>query len=212
MIWLTYFHLRARASSAAPTWFSGYYHEATGTTYLDGGLYNNNPINVLDQERKLVWPNSQVDITVSIGTGYDPYEKPKKTTPEAPNTTNKFKDRVLGFVDWVSPVIRLATIACDHVENSLNSQKTWEEYQQRSKTKKELLFRLNTALQGPIPELHEVDKIPVLIEEALTFWAFPKNKEKLRDLAQKLVASSFYFTSTSGPTSTDEGKFCVLGN
>jgi hypothetical protein len=204
--------LRARATSAAPTWFSSYYHRATGTTYLDGGLYNNNPINIVDHERKLLWPNSQVDITVSIGTGYDPFAKPKKTTPEAPNIVSRAKDLVLGLLDKASPLIRLATIACDHVENSLDSQRTWEEYQQRSKAKKELSFRLNTALQGPIPELDEVNKIPNLIEEAQIFWSLPENNDTLRDLAQKLVASSFYFKSISGPTSTDEGNFSVQGN
>lgn len=61
----------AAATSATPSYFKPYEHEPTKRTYLDGTIYHNNPILVLHDERKLLWPdvaNRSPDILLSIGT------------------------------------------------------------------------------------------------------------------------------------------------
>lgn len=62
----------AAATSAASPFFKAYRNELSGRTYFDGAFYNNNPVRVAHQERKLLWPdvaNKSPDIFLSIGTG-----------------------------------------------------------------------------------------------------------------------------------------------
>ena len=62
----------AAATSAAPTIFKPFYHTRTQQTFMDGGLYYNNPVNVANRERKLLWPDvadCRPDLLLSIGTG-----------------------------------------------------------------------------------------------------------------------------------------------
>ena len=62
---------RARATSAAPTYFKSFRSARNGRGYLDGALYHNNPVHVADLERRLIWPeteDSTPDLLLSIGT------------------------------------------------------------------------------------------------------------------------------------------------
>ena len=62
----------AAATSAAPGYFKELYHESTGRSFLDGGLYYNNPVHVANRERKLLWldvADARPDLLLSIGTG-----------------------------------------------------------------------------------------------------------------------------------------------
>lgn len=76
----------ARATSAAPTFFSG--HVGDGYVFLDGGVWANNPIMVaiVDAISAYEISLSQIEI-LSIGTGNPPYEM------------GKFADRG-GFFSW----------------------------------------------------------------------------------------------------------------
>ena len=61
----------AAATSAAPTYFKPFEHKSSNRTYLDGALYNNNPVKIIQRERKLLWPDvagKHPDILLSIGT------------------------------------------------------------------------------------------------------------------------------------------------
>jgi hypothetical protein len=80
------------------------------------------------------------------------------------------------------------------------------------KTRKEASLRLNTVLESPIPELHDVARMQDLVEDAQVFWNLPQNQNILKDLAQRLIASSFYFKLILGPTSREEGNFAIFGN
>jgi predicted acylesterase/phospholipase RssA len=64
----------AAATSAAPPFFKAFEHGRTNRSYLDGAIYNNNPIKVVHRERKYLWPDvSELhpDILLSLGTGRD---------------------------------------------------------------------------------------------------------------------------------------------
>lgn len=62
----------AAATSAAPSYFKPFYHGVAGRSYLDGALYNNNPVRVAHREIPMLWPDvssKAPDIFLSIGTG-----------------------------------------------------------------------------------------------------------------------------------------------
>jgi hypothetical protein len=63
----------AAATSAAPTFFKPFKH-SSGRSFLDGALYNNNPVKIVQKERKLLWPDVEKqhpDVLLSVGTGQD---------------------------------------------------------------------------------------------------------------------------------------------
>ena len=63
----------ARATSAAPRIFKPFHHVPSKQVYVDGAIYQNNPIEIADKERKLLWPSlakEYPDVIVSIGTSY----------------------------------------------------------------------------------------------------------------------------------------------
>jgi patatin-like phospholipase/acyl hydrolase len=60
----------AAATSAASSYFKPFYHHASARSYLDGGLYYNNPVMIAHKEMRMLWPDvDQPDILLSIGTG-----------------------------------------------------------------------------------------------------------------------------------------------
>jgi predicted acylesterase/phospholipase RssA len=76
----------AAATSAAPSYFKPFVHKPTNRTYLDGALYNNNPVRVVQRERRLLWPDvatKHPDIFLSIGTSQNEEEirKDLRMTP-----------------------------------------------------------------------------------------------------------------------------------
>ena len=63
----------ARATSAAPTYFKPFVNSRTHQGYLDGAIFHNNPVEVANEERKLLWPEDagmHPDVLFSIGTGH----------------------------------------------------------------------------------------------------------------------------------------------
>jgi patatin-like phospholipase/acyl hydrolase len=81
---------RARATSAAPTYFRSFYHKSTKQTYVDGAIYCNNPAEIAHIESNLIFSDVKhrlPDILLSIGTGLNG----KETTEyaEARNPTKR---------------------------------------------------------------------------------------------------------------------------
>jgi len=61
----------AAATSASPGFFKPFEHNNTYRTYLDGALYHNNPVWLMNNESKLLWPDvadQDPDLFLSIGT------------------------------------------------------------------------------------------------------------------------------------------------
>ncbi|KAI9854152.1 MAG: hypothetical protein M1813_001359, partial [Trichoglossum hirsutum] len=58
-----------RATSAAPTFFPPMIIGKPPTTYVDGGLGYNNPIRLLLDETRHIWPQREIGCIVSVGTG-----------------------------------------------------------------------------------------------------------------------------------------------
>ena len=78
----------ARATSAAPTYFKPFVNDRTHRGYLDGAIYHKNPVEVANDERRLIWPDERdlhPDILLSIGTGHfgearGPFDTAKKAS------------------------------------------------------------------------------------------------------------------------------------
>jgi len=172
----------ARATSAAPTYFRPFPHEASKQLFYDGGVYHNNPIHIAERERKLIWPelvDQEPDLVLSIGTLFCPKTKVRHTAKWAPPPKG-----ILANLKF------LATMAYDHLHTSLDSQRTWNEFASLAGLDQRRYVRLNPELDVQPPKLDEVDKMQFLEEETRRLIG---GDQSLKRLARQLLATSFYF-------------------
>jgi patatin-like phospholipase/acyl hydrolase len=88
----------AAATSAAAPFFKAYRNEQSGRTYFDGAFYNNNPVRVAHQERKLLWPdvaNKSPDVFLSIGTGSNKQIANESERSETVQSPSRYKQNSL---------------------------------------------------------------------------------------------------------------------
>ena len=151
--------------------------------YMDGAIYHNNPVQIADKERKLLWPGmakEYPDLLVSLGTCYNPNSD---VTPEDSSLPRN------GFWSYGKSLLKIAS---DHVRSSLDSEKAWHAYMnvlsptsnQRSK-----YYRLNPELDN-VPSLDEVEHMSTIKEKVRSMMCVDS---RIQRLASHLIASSFYF-------------------
>lgn len=197
----------ARATSAAPRIFKPFFHSASGQEYQDGAIYHNNPIDVAYREQKLIWPDmadSHPDIVLSIGTGYNPNSQTRDTHLSRP-----------GSRGMISYVMGLAKIAMDHIHSSLDSERTWRVFLERTHPPSRFLdryVRANLALDNDPPSLDNVEMIDTLSE--MTRSRFTKDISFIQSISDRLVASSFYFEQSSSAMGAEngDGTFTINGH
>jgi hypothetical protein len=107
-----------------------------------------------------------------------------------------------------SQLRNLGKVAFHKLMSSLDAEKTWNEHVSTLTSKnKERHVRLNTPLVDPLPELDAVDQIASLEELTHHFWTGAQEKGRIRNLARRMVASSFYFEmGQTGSGSLSSGK------
>jgi predicted acylesterase/phospholipase RssA len=190
----------ARATSAAPMTFKPFDHEITGQIYQDGAIYHNNPIELAMRERKLMWPDmadTDPDVIISIGTGFNP----KASGRIAFNTRSR--------VGMFSGAKQVAKIAVDHVQSTLNSERTWRIFHQRAAARmKERYIRLNVELDKDPPKHDDVNAMSWLPD-------FVKSKYQMRwseikSIADRLLATLFYLELTPDGASENEDRSLTL--
>uniref|UniRef100_A0A6B2L8C4 PNPLA domain-containing protein n=1 Tax=Arcella intermedia TaxID=1963864 RepID=A0A6B2L8C4_9EUKA len=77
-----------RSTTSAPGYFDPL--EKDGSIYRDGGMIANNPAGVAVCESKMLWPESNVHILLSLGTG-----KPPSTFVEDPNSWKHLGNQIV---------------------------------------------------------------------------------------------------------------------
>jgi patatin-like phospholipase/acyl hydrolase len=193
----------ARATSAAPRIFKPFSHEASKQVYVDGAVYHNNPIQVADLERRLLWPSdghNVPDFVLSIGTAYNPSSRRKLI--EKSSMTN---------VGIFGHAKSLASIAMDHVRSSLDSEKTWQDFILQiglPKEYKDRYQRINPHLLGDPPALDDVHRMKDLQSTVRTQMS---NDTSIISAAYRLLATSFYFEKTSPIIAFANGSLSCTG-
>ena len=194
------FVFSARATFAAPTYYRPFPHEPSKQTYIDGGVWHNNPVAIADSERKLIWPdaaNMPPDILLSIGSGYC-----LKLTSSMHSSRNSAR---LGVGSNLKAMYRNAV---DHVHSSVDSEKAWRGYIERLLPLPEQRFRyrrLNIELDEAPPKLDDFESMEGLEEETRRQWSLD---ERIQYVAQHLVATIFYFEKTRVEHLEDDSYIC----
>ncbi|KAH8672607.1 hypothetical protein BGZ60DRAFT_563027 [Tricladium varicosporioides] len=163
-----------RCTSAAPGIFSPY--STRNGQYQDGGLKNNNPVEVAISEAQLIWQSDySLDLLVTVGTGFS-----KTPPPPQPGIYNVLPAFILRSINFFM--------------NSLDSEKSWLRYQSGlADNEKARYHRLNMEMEL-LPQLDHTSKIDLL--ESKTADYFKQGTDAysvLNNTAYSLVASLFYF-------------------
>lgn len=172
---------RARATSAAPRFFKPFIHEESGNIFSDGALNYNNPIEVAEYERKMLWPDHlHPDLLLSLGTGGEPKEE------------IEFEPDIVSQRGLVGYLKRLKAIVAHQNKFVMNSELAWENFRGRKNLERmedHAYIRLSMEIEEA-PRIDEVEKLGFLIQEANNY---AQNHESvINDTVTKLIASLFY--------------------
>jgi hypothetical protein len=150
-------------------------------------LYYNNPVEIADAERKMIWPESALDhpdIMLSIGTGYDSSKNLNNPMP-----TQFRRPARLGVI---SNIKNLKRIAEDHIALSTESQRAWDAWYRmvcRSVEDNNRFYRLNVDCGRDPPALDNISAMQELRE--YTHQQYGAN-QIIQKIASHLIATSFY--------------------
>lgn len=125
-----------RATSAAPTFFDSI--TINDLTYVDGGFGCNNPCIEVYEEARKIWPNREIGVILSLGTGM-----PKVLSIDNPSYFDQWWPR-----PWVQVLERIAT-QCDATHQEM--------YRKRELRGKYFRFNVQQGLQSV--SLAEWDKL-----------------------------------------------------
>lgn len=201
----------ARSTAAAPTYFPPYYHKAKRQPYIDGALHRNNPIQILEEERRAIWKDeAPPDILLSIGTGIQVDANGiAKSASKGQKTGMRLLPKGLRG--------RIA-VGLDVVQSTLDCNRQWDEYVTSMKwdrTTHRVCHRLNIGLEERPPNLEDISAIATLKETARMYLKqdqkpyldhrYRSAHRHVLAVAQRLTAALFYFE----PTAADEEGKCV---
>lgn len=198
----------AAATSAAPLYFKPYTHQKTKTSYIDGGLYHNNPVNVANRERKLLWPDvadKHPDMLLSIGTGQNTFVTREKL--ERRSSSPKDGDKSKGIRGTLEALYQ-------RFDNILDAEHAWTEFEadinNRNNDFPSPYIRFNLDLKKKLPSFDAKDKFREFQADVKQRLKDPDAIEMTKDIACSLVASSFYFQLTE-TTQQRGGNYACAG-
>ncbi len=189
---------RARATVTIPTIFRDFRHLSSNRVYHGGNFEYNNPVEVADLERKLIWPDtedSHPDILISIGAGYDLSIKKPSRWSNNWRSKSKSDDRVL----------------LDPVQSSLDAQNTWDHYYDSllaNPRDESRYVRLNPPVDCAVPKLDDVDEMAAYKKEIRKVL----RSLTLTDYAQQLIGSCFFFDILQPPTEGENRTLVCKGS
>ncbi len=200
-------HCRARATSAAPVYFKPFVKAETGVAFTDGGLHHNCPAWIAHHESRVLWEDAKhqnPDMFLSIGTGIGSQVVAQSTSLGAV-FQNPRKRATAGIKYALRTVFTM-------VDDQLDCEKTWGEYAgstvPRFSEQARRTMRLNVHLQGIRPKLDDVGQVTTLSDKALKS---ASQSPDVREVAHRLVASSFYLERQGGVHQEPHGGYSCNG-
>lgn len=194
------------AAVADPEYFPPFEHDAR--TYLDGGLKCGNPASLADAERRLLWPESEdPDLLLSLGTGQHRLEVLHELSKWKSGSRER-QGRSESPAKPVRPSARLSRRwSMRKDEEVIDAERAWTSFKDNitrdgNESRGRHYLRLNPDLgkTPPSPDnKHEIESLQDNVRKGLHE---PQKAKALRNIAHRLVASSFYLDSRS--TVTDE--------
>ncbi|KAF2773221.1 hypothetical protein EJ03DRAFT_323724 [Teratosphaeria nubilosa] len=202
----------AAAALATPNFFKPYNHHAK--TYLDGGLRCPNPSFIADRERRLIWPDvDEPDLFLSLGSGQNRItmlhklsDKPRDSVASAlipePGQTAEEARKASG---------RRRNKRLDDV---LDAELAWVDFRsfavkERSEAKGRRFIRFNPDLDKEPSAQDDKRDMPQLQMTVRRRLQTPHRMAALRNVAHRLIASSFYLDLQAKATAEKSEQVCT---
>ncbi len=165
----------------------------TGMTFTDGAIHHNCPAWVAHHERRVLWEdakNQDPDLFLSIGTGLS--SQPVSQGADVAAERRKAQKHTTTGLTY------MFRTAKGIIDNQLDCEATWRDYVTKTSGYTEpgrRNVRINVQLKGTRPDLDQVNQVQALEDQA--FYSASRNPD-IREVAHRLVASSFYFEKQGG--------------
>ncbi|KAL9097592.1 MAG: hypothetical protein Q9165_000488 [Trypethelium subeluteriae] len=185
--------------------FGGQHHTLTNDlplkVYVDGAVYHNNPIQIAEQERKLMWPDlddQYPDVVASLGTAFSPSLHRAESTKMAASART-------GIIAHGSQLLGMLK---NHMATSIQCERIWTDFTVHlpKHIKLSRFVRLDPELGIDVPQLDEVDHMERLQRSVRQQF---QQDTRLKALALRLVATLFYW-ETFKQLGEPEGGACVI--
>jgi hypothetical protein len=193
--------------------------------YVDGAVFHNNPVRIANYESKLLWPDADQrppDILLSIGTGQHGADTDQFLDASRYDSRRLQIRKMLSQVKPTPHVKRSVpvpkafpqieswlTIFKKRVESALDAEATWREFRKdvvgtSSHVAAERYIRVNPKTKSPIPKMDDKSQINTLHDDIRSSLRTSRFQTKLKNIAQRLVASSFYFEKSCPSRPADD--------
>ncbi|KAF6818372.1 hypothetical protein CMUS01_11936 [Colletotrichum musicola] len=205
----------ARATSAAPLYRQAFTKTSDNSSYIDGAMYHNCPVAVAHHERQMIWPdiaNRVPDILLSIGTGSTKAEKSEQAPRHDPDFSQSHKPKKTLIQKQVGKII------FDRLERLPASNTIWTEflsdigpqaYDSTRDGKDNRYIRVNPEFPFKVPRLDAVEDLPRLVIETKRYT--DSHQMRIKEIAHRLVASSFFFEKYPGTVRACGERFQCSG-
>jgi hypothetical protein len=208
---------RARATSAAPSYFKPLRSPRNGKGYVDGALYHNNPVQLADFERKLLWPDTlgfPPDVLVSVGTACkDKLELDRDAKNNLNMADDVFKPKQINvkksrlhYKSGTRLVIKSAKMLQNRMNSVLDTERAWHSFLATISNGNASItgrfYRVNPAIGWEPPSLDDTSRLEDLqkgVRESLHTIGMA---ESIREIAERLVATSFFFEKRQAQANT----------
>ncbi|KAM7184541.1 hypothetical protein V8F20_012187 [Naviculisporaceae sp. PSN 640] len=154
-----------RATSAATSFFDPIEIGPFGQKFSDGATGWNNPVRQVYSEARRIWPNSQIQCLVSIGTG---------------------KHRIRAFGDDLKEVAR--TLVRMATETELTAEEFFLDHEDLGL--KDAYFRFNVPHGLEEVGLQEYSAVPTIASATMTYLESPETSESISQCVERLQASA----------------------
>ncbi|KAH7382108.1 hypothetical protein BKA64DRAFT_713345 [Cadophora sp. MPI-SDFR-AT-0126] len=200
---------RNSTGKAALTYFEPYYHDGKRRSFIDGALLRNNPVQILEEERRLLWKDKcPPDIILSVGTGI---QASNGGLTKSVNKRLKIGQKLIpkGLRGKIA-------VGLDMIQSTLDCDRQWNDFVASTKWDRDIssvCHRLDIGLAERPPDLDNVDAIPSLKMEASRYLMPERTRylnskhacahDHITTVARRLTAALFYFEEDK-PRSTDK--------
>lgn len=200
------------ASIAHPGYFKPFVFH--GQTYMDGGLRCINPAFIADRERRLIWPDvDEPDLFLSLGSGQNRITILQKIADKVPGSSMSAMipqpgEEAAGIKKQSSGKWR-----AKRLDDVLDAELAWTEFRsyavhERSEAKGRRFIRFNPDLDKEPPPPDSKGDIDSLQSKVRKTLQTPHRLAALRNVAHRLVASSFYLDLQSKATAEKSEQVC----
>jgi hypothetical protein len=166
--------------------------------YVDGAVFHNNPVRIANYESKLNF----LDASRSDRRRFQIRKMINQVKPTQ-------HDKLMAVPKAFPQIESWLTIFKKRVESALDAEATWREFRKdvvgtTPHAAAERYIRVNPRTKNRIPKMDDKSQIDNLQEEVINSLRTHGSQTKVKDIAQRLVASSFYFEKTSPSRPTDD--------